>query len=174
MERENIIHIQRFLSPCGELLLGAFEDKLCLCDWKDSRHIEAGLKKIQRGLNAVFEESPSDVILEATSQLNLYFQGKGTTFSIPLLFVGSDFQQQVWRKLLDIPYGETISYGELACSLGRPKAVRAVANAVGTNVISIFAPCHRVIGSNHSLTGYRGSLTAKKFLLELEKPKNKR
>ena len=83
-------------------------------------------------------------------------------------FVGTDFQKSVWYKLLDIPYGSTVSYGELAKQLDMPKAVRAVAAANGANAISIFAPCHRVIGSNHTLVGYGGGLPAKKRLLDLE------
>ena len=89
-------------------------------------------------------------------------------FDIPLLFIGTEFQKNVWHKLLEIPYGKTVSYGELAKLLGIPKAVRAVANANGANAISIFAPCHRVIGSDHSLTGYGGGLAAKRLLLDLE------
>ena len=89
-------------------------------------------------------------------------------FDIPLLFVGTDFQKRVWKLLLKIPYGQTISYGTMAEKLGNPQAIRAVANANGANAISIFAPCHRVIGSNNSLTGYGGGLNAKKYLLQLE------
>lgn len=97
-----------------------------------------------------------------------YFNGERTAFEVPLLFVGTDFQKSVWYKLLDIPYGSTVSYGELAKQLDMPKAVRAVAAANGANAISIFAPCHRVIGSNHTLVGYGGGLPAKKRLLDLE------
>lgn len=105
---------------------------------------------------------------EAARQLDEYFGRKRTTFDIPLLFAGTDFQKNVWRTLLEIPYGQTLSYGEMARRLGLPNSVRAVANANGANAISIFAPCHRVIGSNRSLTGYGGGIEAKKFLLELE------
>ena len=101
-------------------------------------------------------------------QLNEYFAGQRKEFSVPLLFVGTDFQKTVWNELLKIPFGRTISYGEMARHIGMPQAVRAVANANGANSISIFAPCHRVIGSDHSLTGYGGGLSAKRFLLELE------
>ena len=80
----------------------------------------------------------------------------------------TDFQKKVWDELLKIPYGQTISYGEMARRIGMPKAVRAVANANGANAISILAPCHRVIGSDGSLTGYGGGLAAKRMLLELE------
>ena len=115
-----------------------------------------------------YEESTSEVIQKAIKQLDEYFNGERTAFEVPLLFVGTDFQKSVWYKLLDIPYGSTVSYGELAKQLDMPKAVRAVAAANGANAISIFAPCHRVIGSNHTLVGYGGGLPAKKRLLDLE------
>lgn len=88
-----------------------------------------------------------------------------------MLFVGTAFQKRVWSELLRVPYGATVSYGEMARNIGMPKAVRAVANANGANPISIIAPCHRVIGSDGSLTGYGGGLETKRFLLELESPK---
>jgi len=85
-----------------------------------------------------------------------------------LIFAGTDFQKRVWNKLLEIPYGHTMSYGEMARQLDFPQAVRAVANANGANAISIFVPCHRIIGSNRKLVGYAGGLDAKKKLLNLE------
>lgn len=94
-------------------------------------------------------------------------EGAGA-FDIPLLFVGTDFQKAVWNELLKVPFGTTVSYAALSMRLGMPKAVRAVANANGANSMSIFAPCHRIVGSDRSLTGYGGPLPAKKFLLELE------
>ena len=97
-----------------------------------------------------------------------YFARKRKTFDIPLLLVGTEFQKSVWQELQNIPYGKTLSYGELSQRLGEPKAVRAVAAANGANPISIFVPCHRVIGRDHKLTGYAGGLAAKKELLELE------
>lgn len=165
---KNIIKIKRYESPCGTLLLGAYEDKLCLCDWQVEKHRDHVDRRLKRVLHAEFEEGTSPVIEEAISQLNEYFARKRTTFSVELLFVGSEFQKAVWNDLLKIPYGRTISYGEMARCIGMPKAVRAVANANGANAISIFAPCHRVIGSDHSLTGYGGGLAAKQTLLELE------
>lgn len=102
------------------------------------------------------------------TQLNLYFQGKLKEFDLPLDLVGTEFQQQVWNVLLQIPYGATSSYAKQAQILGNPTAVRAVANANGMNKISIIVPCHRVIGSDGSLTGYGGGLWRKKELLELE------
>ena len=168
MKPKKIIQIQRYHSPCGDLMLGSFENKLCLCDWATERHRDVVDKRLQRILQADYEYKTSGIIQKASLQLNEYFNSERTTFDIPLLFVGTDFQKKVWFKLLEIPYGKTVSYAELARQLGMPKAVRAVANANGANAISIFAPCHRVIGSDHSLTGYGGGLDAKKTLLELE------
>ena len=119
-------------------------------------------------LNAEFEEGTSEVIDKAIKQLDEFFAGQRKIFDIPLLFVGTDFQKTVWNELQKIPFGKTVSYGEMARRIGMPKAVRAVANANGANSMSIFAPCHRVIGSDHSLTGYGGGLDAKRTLLKLE------
>ena len=168
MNSSNIIQIQRYHSPCGDLILGSFDDKLCLCDWAVERHRDGEDIRLQKVLEAGYEEKTSNIIQETSKQLDEYFDGKRTVFDIPMLFAGTDFQKKVWHKLLEIPYGVTISYGELATQLGMPKAVRAVANANGANAISIIVPCHRVIGSDHSLTGYGGGLAAKKKLLELE------
>jgi len=107
--------------------------------------------------------------VEVIRQLNAYFAGELREFEIPLLMLGTDFQKRVWKALLTIPYGETMSYGELAKKIGEPKAVRAVGAANGQNPIPIIVPCHRVIGSDGSLTGFGGGLENKKKLLELEK-----
>lgn len=101
-------------------------------------------------------------------QLNAYFAGDLRKFEIPLLMLGTEFQKRVWKALQTIPYGETISYGELAKKIGEPKAVRAVGAANGQNPIPIIVPCHRVIGSDGSLTGFGGGIENKKKLLELE------
>ena len=105
-------------------------------------------------------------------ELNEYFAGERRAFDLPIQFAGSDFQCRVWSELMKIPYGTTISYAELARRIGNSKAVRAVASANATNQISIFVPCHRVIGSNRKLTGYGGGLDAKQALLSLENPEN--
>ena len=114
------------------------------------------------------KDIPSEITAKAAQELDEYFAGGRKTFDLPLLFVGTEFQEKVWNTLLEVPYGETRSYGWMAKRIGNPKAVRAVGTANGSNSISIFAPCHRIIGSNGSLTGYGGGLPAKKFLLELE------
>ena len=120
------------------------------------------------GQNWQTAEDTTDITIEAARQLDEYFNNRRRTFDIPLLTVGTSFQKEVWQQLLAIPYGETVSYGDLSVRIGKAHAVRAVANANGANAISIFIPCHRIIGSNRSLTGYGGGLDAKKFLLDLE------
>lgn len=159
----------RYNSPCGELLLGSYGDRLCMCDWRSGRHHDIVSGRLRRMLHTGFEDGLSDVIEMAIMQLEGYFAGKRRIFDVPLLFAGTDFQKRVWYELSVVPYGRTISYGELATMIGMPKAVRAVANANAANAISIFAPCHRVIGADRSLTGYGGGLDAKKYLLNLER-----
>jgi len=107
---------------------------------------------------------------DAVKQLQEYFEGKRTVFNFPINPKGTDFQQKVWKALLEIPYGKTTSYMDLSKKLGDVKAIRAVASANGKNPLWIVVPCHRVIGSDGSLTGYAGGLWRKKWLLEHENP----
>ncbi len=111
-----------------------------------------------------------DVLQPAVNQLMEYFEGKRTTFDFKLNPHGTDFQKKVWQALLKIPFGKTMSYQELSIKLGDVKAIRAVASANGKNPLWIVVPCHRVIGSDGSLTGYAGGLWRKKWLLEHENP----
>ncbi len=168
MKEKNIIIIKRYESPCGNLTLGSYGDKLCLCDWQVESHRNHVDRRLKKMLNAEFELGTSTVIETAVKELDEFFAGTRRDFDVPLLFVGTDFQKTVWNELLKIPYGKTVSYGEMARRIGNPNAVRALANANGANSISIFAPCHRVIGSDNSLTGYGGGLEAKRKLLTLE------
>ena len=159
---------KQFGSPYGELMLGSLGDKLCLCDWVSEKRKEKIGRRMRNTLHAVYEEGTSEVISTAIIQLDEYFARKRTAFDMPLLLAGTDFQKTVWQELLNIPYGKTVSYGELSRKLGNPKAVRAVAAANGANALSIFIPCHRVVGSNRQLIGYAGGLAAKQGLLALE------
>lgn len=126
-------------------------------------------------LSAVFvnKRNPANqlnsILKETMSQLDEYFKGKRQQFHLPISFKGTHFQKLVWNELLNIPFGQTISYKDLAVSLGNEKATRAVGNANGKNIISIVVPCHRVIGSDKSLTGYAGGIDRKKWLLEHER-----
>lgn len=168
LDREKIT-TSRYQSPAGEMILGSHGNRLCICDWAVERRRATIDRRISRCLNAGFEEgAPDDVIRHTIAELDEYFAGERRQFSIPVVFAGSEFQCRVWSELMKIPYGATISYGELARRIGNPKAVRAVAAANATNPISILVPCHRVIGSDRRLTGYGGGLDAKRCLLELE------
>lgn len=121
------------------------------------------------GTNEVSQEIPT-VLQEAVSQLEEYFDKKRIDFTFKLNPKGTDFQQKVWKSLLEIPYGKTISYMDQTKKLGDVKAIRAVASANGKNPLWIVVPCHRVIGTNGSLTGYAGGLSRKKWLIEHENP----
>lgn len=118
--------------------------------------------------NDLQEHKSCAVLEECRKQLELYFSGKVLGFTLPLFPEGTEFQQKVWAELLKIPYGETITYMELAVRLGDAKAIRAVGTANGRNPIAIVIPCHRVIGAGNKLTGYAGGIWRKKLLLELE------
>lgn len=109
-----------------------------------------------------------DIIMQTMRELDEYFSGKRRQFTVPLAPIGTTFQQQVWRALLSVPYGETRSYQQIAMQIGKPTAYRAVGMANHYNPIPIIIPCHRVIGSNHSLTGYAEGLDIKQKLLTLE------
>lgn len=159
---------KRLSVPCGNLLLGSFGDGLCLCRWEDGKRSEQQDKRIQAELQTEFRRGTSPVLKAAAAQLKEYFGRKRTEFDIPLIYAGTGFQKKVWDLLLSIPYGTTISYRRLAEKTGDPKAVRAVAGAVARNPLSIFVPCHRVIGSDQKLVGYGGGLDAKNALLAVE------
>lgn len=141
-----------------------------MCDWTVEPHHERVRRRLSRLLDAEFTEGTSAVIETAEARLDEYFAGERREFDVPLMFAGTEFQKQVWNALSRIPYGHTVTYGELARRLGRPAAVRAIANAVGSNALSVLVPCHRVIGADGTLTGYAGGLCAKRHLLVLESP----
>ena len=147
-------------SPAGSLLLAADDAGLRQIIFMNGRD------RTQPGRDWVLDRS---AFAETIRQLEAYFAGGLESFNLPLAPQGTPFQLQVWRELCEIPYGETISYGELARRIGNPKAFRAVGLANGSNPIPIIIPCHRVIGSNGKLTGYGGGLPIKEKLLALER-----
>jgi methylated-DNA-[protein]-cysteine S-methyltransferase len=150
-------------SPIGPLTLIADRGKLAGVHMEITRY-EPG----DGELGPAVPRNAEPVLAEAARQLEAYFDGELTTFDLPLNLDGSQFQRSVWAALQDIPYGETISYGELARRIGQPSASRAVGLANGRNPVSIVVPCHRVIGADGSLTGYGGGMDRKRFLLGLE------
>lgn len=148
------------LSPVGPLLLAADDDGLRLIEFHAPRHPMA------RGTD--WREGDNDVLGMARMQLDEYFAGTRRGFDLPLAPRGTQFQRAVWWLLAKIPYGETISYAQLATRAGKPTATRAVGAANGRNPLPIVLPCHRVIGADGSLTGFGGGLSTKQYLLTLE------
>jgi methylated-DNA-[protein]-cysteine S-methyltransferase len=146
-------------SPVGPLLLAGDADSLRFVSFGSSE------RRVKPRADWTEDRAPFSEVMR---QLRAYFEGKLEEFDVPLTLEGTEFQRRVWASLLTIPYGETISYAELAQRIGNPKAVRAAGLANGSNPIPIIIPCHRVIGSNGSLTGFGGGLDTKKKLLALE------
>jgi len=150
-----------FDSPLGRIIAAASDDKLVGIWFDKQRHLP------DTGAWAQVSEHP--VLQQTRIQLNDYFNGRRSSFELPLdLSMGTLFQQKVWQALLKIPCGTTVSYGALSAAIGQPAAQRAVGGAVGHNPFSIVVPCHRVIGTDGSLTGYAGGLERKTALLKLE------
>lgn len=164
----NKINITYYKSPIGEIVLGSYDDRLCLADWRYRKKRSGIDDRIQKTLKAEYLMKSSDIIEQAIEEFEEYFRGKRKVFDTPLLLIGTEFQKSVWNKLVQIPYGTTSTYLDLAKSIENEKAVRAVGFANGANAISIMVPCHRIIGSNGDLVGYAGGLDAKKKLLKLE------
>jgi len=150
-------------SPIGPLTLIAQDSSLAGVFMQTARY-----EPDADTLGTAVPADAEPVLAEAAGQLDAYFDGELTAFDLPLRLAGSRFQRSVWAALQDIPYGETISYGELARRIGQPSASRAVGLANGKNPVSIVVPCHRVIGADGSLTGYGGGMDRKRFLLALE------
>ena len=148
-------------SPVGRLKLVATDGALVAVIWDNENP-----KRVRQA--ELVEQLDHPILLDAQQQLNEYFQGQRQTFELPLDFEGTEFQKKVWQALLNIPFGETRSYRQIAEQVGSPKAVRAVGAANGQNPISIIAPCHRVIGSGGKLVGFAGGLDNKEILLKLE------
>lgn len=165
-------HITQFHCPLGTLFAIAEQDGIVRLDFLDNPLDEDGLRALanRQGLTDEITLERSALLEELGRQLDRYFQGKRRQFDLPLLLRGTTFQREVWDALLTIPYGTTISYGQLATKVGRSSAEssRAVANANARNPIAILVPCHRVIGADGSLTGYAGGLWRKQALLTLE------
>lgn len=151
-------------SPVGRLKLVATDSALVAVIWDNENP-----KRVRQA--ELVEQLDHPILLDAQQQLNEYFQGQRQSFELPLDFEGTEFQKKVWQALLNIPFGETRSYRQIAEQVGSPKAVRAVGAANGQNPISIIAPCHRVIGSGGKLVGFAGGLDNKEILLKLEQQK---
>ncbi len=165
----NQVNIQYYKTSIGELMLGSFEGKLCILDYRYRKMRTAVDNRILAGLNAEFIERSDQVIERTQKQIDEYLIRTRKTFDVPILMVGTEFQRTVWNALLKIDYGTTSTYSGLAKDIGQEKAVRAVAGANGANSMALVIPCHRIIERNGGLGGYAGGLAVKKRLLRLER-----
>jgi len=164
----SVIHFEILDTPLGKMLACATGEGLCFLEFIDRRAFKTELKDLKRLLRAIIEPGNNKHLQSLEKQLNEYFECKRKKFELQLITPGTEFQKGVWKKLLDIPYGETRSYKQQSIALGNLGAIRAVGTANGANRIAIVIPCHRVIGENGSLTGYGGGLKRKKWLLDFE------
>lgn len=163
-----LYHVMSAPAPLGLLFLATSERGLRYVEFMDKRSLKRTIAAhAADNPGAVWEPSVRE-LRPLAEQLEQYFCGTAQRMSVPVDPAGSEFQLKVWRALLDIPYGETRSYGEIARTIGDPKAARAVGLAVNQNPIVIMVPCHRVIGADGKLVGYNGGVLRKKFLLTLE------
>jgi AraC family transcriptional regulator of adaptative response/methylated-DNA-[protein]-cysteine methyltransferase len=165
----SLVTMTRYLSPLGPMLVGATDEAVCLLEFVDRRMLQTQLRRLAVRLDCSFAPGTNPVIDLAVDELEAYFAGDVRRFTMPVSKPGTDFQAAVWDRLLEIPYGATVSYGDVARDLGRASAVRAVARAVGDNRIAIVIPCHRVVGADGRLTGYGGGLWRKQKLLDHER-----
>ena len=165
----SMICVARLVTPLGPMIAAASASGLCLLEFSDRRMLETQFKRLAQRTGALIAPGTNPVIEQTQRELEDYFAGRRTYFTIPLEPAATAFQKEAWRALSEIPYGETRSYATQAKSIGRPSAVRAIARANGDNPIAVIVPCHRVVGSDGKLTGYGGGLHRKRFLLDLEK-----
>ncbi len=155
-------------TPLGPMLAAANEAGLALCEFADRPMLPTQIERVQLELHDEIANAPHRYLDQAERELDEYFKAERETFTVPLLIEGSPFQQAVWRELLEIPFGRTTSYGDVALRVGRPDGARAVGRANGDNRIAIIIPCHRVINADGTLSGYGGGRRRKQWLLRHE------
>jgi AraC family transcriptional regulator of adaptative response/methylated-DNA-[protein]-cysteine methyltransferase len=168
LEDATIAFVDRIATPLGPMLAAATDEGLCLLEFVDRRMLPRQVERVRRRLGVVFAPGRNAVVDRTSEQLAAYFAGTLEDFDIPLLPCGTEFQREVWARLLDIPSGQTRSYADIAREVGRPAAVRAVGTANGANALAVVIPCHRVVGADGRLAGYGGGVWRKRKLLELE------
>ena len=164
LERE----LTTIVTPIGDMLAAATKTHLVLFEFSHRHLLPVQLQRLKASVGDELVVGESAVIEQLRGELDEYFRGERRDFTVPLYAPGTPFQMKVWEELLRIPVGTTTTYSRVASAIGQPNAVRAVARANGDNRIAILIPCHRVIGSDGSLTGYGGGLWRKKKLLDLE------
>ena len=165
---KNVISVTRVPTPLGPMIAGATDKGICLLEFTDRRMIETQVERLRKYLKAELIPGQNPYFELLTSELNQYFEGSLKKFTVPLEIPGTAFQQKVWKELQGIAYGKTRSYKDQAVAINNLGAIRAVAKANGDNRIAIIIPCHRVIGSDGSMTGYGGGVWRKQWMLDLE------
>jgi len=169
MDVSKPVSMIRIETPLGQMIACATEERICLLEFADRRMIEKQMDRVRKYVIKTIITFENEVLRSLSRELEAYFEGRLTAFETPIDVKGTPFQEQVWRALLDVSFGTTMAYGELAERLGDPLAVRAVARANGDNRIAILIPCHRIIGANGKLTGYGGGLWRLQRLLDIER-----
>ena len=167
-QNRSCVFLAWFPSPLGPLVAGATDAGVCLLEFTDRRMLEAQFETVRRLFQMPVVPGTNGHLTQLQNELAGYFASTLRSFSVPLVYPGSPFQQRVWEQLLCVPYGETRSYQQLAEAIGNPAAVRAVGRANGLNRIAIVIPCHRIINKSGDLGGYGGGLRRKQYLLNLE------
>lgn len=162
------LYRKHIVTPIGVLNAMATDKAIYVVDFLDNLSWRIDQAIVLKHLDATDVNEENDLLRQLEQQLKEYFAKERKDFTLPIEFVGTPFQEKVWKVLQTIPYGKTISYKEQAITVGNPKGVRAVANANGKNRLSVIVPCHRVIANDGSLAGYTGGITRKRFLLDLE------
>ncbi len=166
-ENATSVALRHISTPVGPMTIGATRDAAVLADFSERAMMPAQLASVRRRIGPTAEGS-LPILDRLEGQLREYFAGDRIEFDLPMLMPGSAFQERVWSELQRIPYGETVSYRELATLVGSPQAPRAVGRANGSNRLAVIVPCHRVIAAGGGLGGYGGGLPAKRWLLDLE------
>jgi len=168
-DEDNAIYMMEISTPLGPMLAGATSEGVCLLEFVNRIRLGEEFVELQQLLNAAILPGRNTHLDLLENELKDYFSGKLKSFSVTLHTPGNEFSQSVWKTLQKIPYGKTISYKEQAEQMNNPKAIRAIASTNGRNRLAIVIPCHRVIGSNGTMTGYAGGVEKKKWLLRFER-----
>lgn len=163
------IFSQLYTSPIGVLIIGATNNSLLYIEYDDSPLCQKKVQSVAKALSATIHNEPSAYHQVIIKQLDEYFAGKRKEFSLQLQTNGTEFQRSVWKSLQTIPFGTTKTYKEQSLAMNNPLAIRAIASTNAKNCINIVIPCHRVVGTNGSLTGYSGGIWRKRWLLDFER-----
>jgi AraC family transcriptional regulator of adaptative response/methylated-DNA-[protein]-cysteine methyltransferase len=164
----DFIRVAWIETTLGPMVAGAVDKGVCLLEFSDRRMMEAQIETLSRRLKLPLTPGENTHLVHLRKELDTYFTGRLRSFSVPIVYPGTPFQERVWKALLAIPYGETRTYEDIAKAIGVPKGARAVGHANGLNRIGIVIPCHRVVNKNGELGGYGGGLWRKRKLLDIE------